>query len=102
LAYTPQSPSTTLVASDMVGFGKNDTWVLTSNHLDGKTHSIPDQFNSGGGGVFSHTPPPPDYIQGYGGNYLYNDGHVDWRPISTLQMRYYQVYNGAPAARLAY
>jgi prepilin-type N-terminal cleavage/methylation domain-containing protein len=86
-AWGPTSPSTSIVASDMVGGGQNPNWLLKSNHLDGKTHKIPNLL-----GVGSSTL----NIQGYGGNFLYNDGHVDWKQTEALHIRYFQQYSSYP------
>jgi prepilin-type N-terminal cleavage/methylation domain-containing protein/prepilin-type processing-associated H-X9-DG protein len=80
-AWGPTSPGTSIIASDMVGTDPNPAWVLKSNHLDNKTHKVLNQFVGAFGGSYQ-------YIQGYGGNFLYNDGHVDWRATETCQIRY--------------
>jgi prepilin-type processing-associated H-X9-DG protein len=88
LAYTPRSLSTTLIASDMIGVGQNPNWVLKANHLDNKTHKILNPFV----GAFGTT----TYIQGYGGNFLFNDGHVDWKNTEDTKVRYRQQYPNYP------
>jgi prepilin-type N-terminal cleavage/methylation domain-containing protein/prepilin-type processing-associated H-X9-DG protein len=88
LAYTPQSPATTLIASDMIGGGQNSSWVLKSNHLDGKSHRILNPM-IGPFGTYIN-------IQGYGGNFLYNDGHVVWLLTGATKVRYYQEYPNYP------
>jgi prepilin-type N-terminal cleavage/methylation domain-containing protein/prepilin-type processing-associated H-X9-DG protein len=106
-AWSPTSPPTSLIASDLVGIGLNPGsaqglgsgvtatgWTLKTNHDDGSAHKILNQF-VGAFGTYQ-------YIQGYGGNFLYNDGHVDWRPISSLQVRYWLKYSGNYSTYLAY
>jgi prepilin-type N-terminal cleavage/methylation domain-containing protein/prepilin-type processing-associated H-X9-DG protein len=88
-AYGPTSRSTSMIASDMVGAGQNSTWVLKSNHLDGKTHRILNPFLGGAYGTMTN-------IQGYGGNFLFNDGHVDWKTSESTKIRYYQEYPNYP------
>ena len=90
-AYGPTSPSTTLIATDMVGTDPNPAWVLKSNHLDSKLHKM---FNQFGGGYTN--------VQGYGGNCLFNDGHVDWRSIDKMQIRYSLHYSNNYITYLAF
>jgi len=93
-AWNQTSPSTSLVASDMVGTDPNPDWLIKSNHLDAKAHRI---FNQFGGGSNSYT-----YIEGYGGNFLYNDGHVDFRRVDTMQIRYSLHYSNNYITYLAF
>lgn len=85
IAYKPTSPATTIVASDMLGTSQNALWVLQSNHLENRNHKL---------SLTSQTNPfaPPTtttiVIQGYGGNFLYNDGHVDWKRTEDCLLRY--------------
>jgi prepilin-type N-terminal cleavage/methylation domain-containing protein len=83
-AWGQSSPSTTLIASDMVGTGTNPLFVLKSNHLDGRMHWLNDPAGSPGAG-FSGT---RMLIQGYGGNFLHNDGSVVWKRTEDIQVRY--------------
>lgn len=94
LAYSAASPGSTLIASDMVGTAQttagssfNTSFILNSNHLDSKSHKIANEFL---GGPF--TPVVYSPIQGYGGNFVYNDGHVEWKASETLKIRYKQQY----------
>jgi prepilin-type N-terminal cleavage/methylation domain-containing protein/prepilin-type processing-associated H-X9-DG protein len=80
-AYRSSSPGTTIVASDMLGSAANAIWTLRSNHLDNKAHYLSFQQNS-------FSPPTKIPLQGYGGNFLYNDGHVDWRRTEDCKIRY--------------
>jgi prepilin-type N-terminal cleavage/methylation domain-containing protein len=86
-AWNASSRASTLIASDMIGAGQNPVWILKSNHLDSKTHRVLDQLSP---------TPAYIYIQGYGGNFLFNDGHVDWRTTESLQIRYSQKYPSYP------
>jgi prepilin-type N-terminal cleavage/methylation domain-containing protein len=73
------SPSTTLIASDMLGTGNNTAFVLKSNHLDGRTHVL---YNPLGVGLLRTT------VLGYGGNFLFNDGHVVWKRADETRIHY--------------
>lgn len=77
-AYRMTSPASTIVASDMVGESTNPIWQLRSNHLDNRKHKLPNPLS----------PTVPKLIQGYGGNFLYNDGHVDWKRTEDVKLRY--------------
>jgi prepilin-type N-terminal cleavage/methylation domain-containing protein/prepilin-type processing-associated H-X9-DG protein len=94
-AWSPQSPPTGMIASDMVGTGSTPSWLLKSNHIDSKTHPVLNQLT---GGAFGSNM----YMQGYGGNFLYNDGHAEWRRIDQMQIRYYQKYSNNYGTYLAY
>jgi prepilin-type N-terminal cleavage/methylation domain-containing protein/prepilin-type processing-associated H-X9-DG protein len=84
-AWDSSSPPGGLIASDLIGTGNNTQFVVKSNHLDGKTHKI---FNVLANGTFA-------YVQGYGGNYLYNDGHVVWRRSEDTKFQYGNVGGGS-------
>ncbi len=87
------SPSTTLVASDMIGTGTNSLFVLKSNHLDGRMHRV---FSpSGAFGTYMQ-------VQGYGGNFLYNDGSVIWKKSEDTLIRYSNTGGGNVNAYLAF
>jgi prepilin-type N-terminal cleavage/methylation domain-containing protein/prepilin-type processing-associated H-X9-DG protein len=79
-AYRATSPSTSLIASDMLGFAQTADWVNSSNHLDGRGRKL----------VLPSTSFVPITLptQGYGGNFLYNDGHVEWRRAEDSKIRY--------------
>jgi prepilin-type N-terminal cleavage/methylation domain-containing protein len=94
-AWGPSSPATSLIATDMVGTDPNPAWTLKSNHLDSTTHKI---FNQFGGGAFGNY----DYIQGYGGNCLFNDGSVSWRRVDAMQIRYSLHYSDTYITYLAF
>jgi prepilin-type N-terminal cleavage/methylation domain-containing protein/prepilin-type processing-associated H-X9-DG protein len=85
IAYTSTSPPTTIVASDMLGTSQNALWVLESNHIENRNHKL---------ALTTQTSPfaPPTtttiVIQGYGGNFLYNDGHVVWQRTEDCKLRY--------------
>jgi prepilin-type processing-associated H-X9-DG protein len=106
-AWSPTSPSTSLIASDMVGIGLNPAatqdlgpgvyvngWTLKTSHVDNKPHKILNEW-VGPYGTYQ-------MIQGYGGNYLYNDGHVDWKRTESLEVRYWLKYTGNYSTYLAY
>jgi prepilin-type N-terminal cleavage/methylation domain-containing protein/prepilin-type processing-associated H-X9-DG protein len=84
IAYTSSSPSTTIVASDMLGSSTNSIWVLQSNHLESRTHKL--TFPTQGSPYAS--PTTTVTVQGYGGNFLYNDGHVVWQRTEDCKIRY--------------
>jgi prepilin-type N-terminal cleavage/methylation domain-containing protein/prepilin-type processing-associated H-X9-DG protein len=79
-AYRATSPGSTIVASDMLGFAQTSDWVMSSNHLDGKKHKI----------IIPSTSFVPITLptQGYGGNFLYNDGHVEWKTAEASRIHY--------------
>ena len=77
-AYRASSKGSTIVASDMLGFAQTTDWTLSSNHLDGRKHKLPSTF-----GTLGSVP-----TQGYGGNFLYNDGHVEWKSTENCRLRY--------------
>jgi prepilin-type processing-associated H-X9-DG protein len=106
-AWGATSPGTTLIASDMVGISDDvgnmqglgpgvfvGGWTIKTSHTDNHQHSIFDQWKGLHG---THVP-----IQGYGGNYLYNDGHVDWKRMDQVQIRYQLKYTGNYWTYLAY
>jgi prepilin-type N-terminal cleavage/methylation domain-containing protein len=106
-AYSPTSPSTTLIASDMVGIGVDpdsqqnlgpgvnaNGWTLKSAHIDGKNHKILNEF-IGPYGTYQA-------MQGYGGNFCYNDGHVDWKRVDQIKLRYFLKYESNNATYLGY
>ena len=80
MAWRQTSPSTALIASDIISYGTNTNFAVRSNHMDGRSHLI---FNALLGAFGTK-----QLVQGYGGNYLYNDGHVTWRKTEDMQMRY--------------
>lgn len=75
-AYSATSPGSSMIASDMLGYSTN-TWTLKSNHADSKTHLVYHPYY----GISIA-------VQGYGGNMLYNDGHVVWRRAEDCVFRY--------------
>lgn len=83
------SPSTTLIASDMLGTGNNAAFVLKSNHVDGRMHTILYPAL----GAFG----TKEQVQGYGGNFLYNDGHVIWKKAEDTQIHYANTGGGNSA-----
>jgi prepilin-type N-terminal cleavage/methylation domain-containing protein len=93
-AWSDTSLSTTLIASDMLGTGTSTQFVLKSNHLDGRLHNILNPLI----GAFGTT----QQIQGYGGNYLYNDGHVVWRRVEDTQIHYANTGGGNVNTYMAY
>lgn len=90
-AYKLASPGSTIVASDMVGESTHPDWELRSNHLDNRRHRLANPNNLG---LPFGLPIPvaPKMIQGYGGNFLYNDGHVDWKRTEDISLRWELTY----------
>jgi prepilin-type N-terminal cleavage/methylation domain-containing protein/prepilin-type processing-associated H-X9-DG protein len=84
-AWNATSASTSVIASDMLGVGQNPNWIFSSNHIDSRHHKI---LNEKTGAT--------NTLQGYGGNYLFNDGHVSWIKTESLQIRYVQQYSWYP------
>ena len=78
-AWSSRSPSTTVMSTDLIGTSTNPQWALKSNHLDGRLHKIYHPQI----GVQKYF-----YIQGYGGNVLFNDGHVTWEQAEETVFRY--------------
>lgn len=78
-AYKASSRGTTLIASDLVG-GSNSSMLQFSggNHRDSRTRILVSPLNA-----FQKWS-----MRGYGGNYLYNDGHVEWRRTEEMKIRY--------------
>jgi prepilin-type N-terminal cleavage/methylation domain-containing protein/prepilin-type processing-associated H-X9-DG protein len=76
-ASSATSKADTVVAADMVARVDGYNWVINNNHDDGKTYKVPDPST---GGTTS--------IKAYGGNVLYNDGHVVFRKAREMQIRY--------------
>ncbi len=83
-AYSARSLSTTLIASDMIGASTDANWTLKGNHLDGRLHPVPNL----------RTPGTTTMMQGYGGNYLYNDGHVVFRRAEDCRIRFDSIEGG--------
>jgi prepilin-type N-terminal cleavage/methylation domain-containing protein/prepilin-type processing-associated H-X9-DG protein len=79
-AYRATSAGSSIVASDMLGFAQTTDWVISSNHMDGRKHKL----------IYPSTSLVPITLptQGYGGNFLYNDGHVEWKGIDQCKLRY--------------
>lgn len=84
-AYKLSSKSTTLIASDIVGSSLDPTLQLKGgNHRDNHTHQLMNPVTE-----------IPYSISGYGGNFLYNDGHVDWKRTEQMKVRYnYDIVGG--------
>jgi prepilin-type N-terminal cleavage/methylation domain-containing protein len=93
-AWNSSSPATGLIASDLIATINNSggPFVIKSNHVDSRPHKVLNPFLGGGafgGGGTLQT------IQGYGGDYLYNDGHVVWRQSESTQLKYGQINGGS-------
>jgi prepilin-type N-terminal cleavage/methylation domain-containing protein/prepilin-type processing-associated H-X9-DG protein len=80
-AWSTFSPSTGLIASDQLGAGTATYFTLKSNHIDGRMHQVEDYLTGGMLGT-------KRAMQGYGGNFLYNDGHVVWKRAEDCQVHY--------------
>ena len=81
-AWNSSSLPTSVIATDLLGTSDDPAWVLKSNHLDGRQHRVYDHST---GFTISYM------IQGYGGNVLYNDGHVIWQKAEDCVFRYRRV-----------
>lgn len=78
-AMSGSSKSATVIASDCTVNRDNSQGWGTNPHTDDRPHYIPDTVD--GGGLRIQT-------AAYGGNVLYNDGHVIWRPVEEMQTQY--------------
>jgi hypothetical protein len=67
----------------MLGASDHAGWVFRSNHLDGRTRNIQNAFSAKVFGGYNTVT-----VQGYGGAYLYNDGHVDWKRFDQVMIEY--------------
>lgn len=77
-ARSSTSKPTSVIASDMLinpGI-YNSEWPVKNNHDDSRTYKLRDPSS---GGTIS--------VKGYGGNVLYNDGHVVFLRTSQMQVR---------------
>jgi prepilin-type N-terminal cleavage/methylation domain-containing protein/prepilin-type processing-associated H-X9-DG protein len=81
-AWNSSSLSTSVIATDLIGTSNDPAWILKSNHLDGRLHRVSDHSSG-----FTIT----YMIQGYGGNVLFNDGHVLWEKAEDTTFRYRRV-----------
>jgi prepilin-type processing-associated H-X9-DG protein len=71
-----------LLAADMI-VSTTAGWAIRNNHLDGKSHKLPDPQAGAGQTVTT---------QAVGGNVLYNDGHVVWVRTEDAKVRTYFPY----------
>ncbi|MGN6505419.1 MAG: type II secretion system protein [Tepidisphaeraceae bacterium] len=75
LARTPRSNSDAVLASDMM-ITRGDAWLLKSNHQSSRMPKIPDETGT------------LIQVDFYGGNVLYNDGHVLWKKSTETSVRF--------------